>query len=489
MARDVAARQARGSRERAPRRGRAADPVHGEAAVDPLATPSPWFIRSAAHPVREGNAVTVFIDGDGYFADLARTIRLTSGREAFVELIDWDLQVDFELVPGDPDSTLAALLTAASSRGVAVRALLNLHQANPFGAGTITGYDNSPAVAFVNGLPTGAAVHDDRYLYAGTHHQKIAVVATGDALVAYSGGMDLNADRFRDGPGRRRHDVQLRIEGPAARDHHQIFVDRWAEHEASGGLPPPPAAPVPRPVGDLWAQVVRTVGNGTRRAGLLPTATGRPPAHSFAPSGDRSLAELVLHGIDHARRFIYLEDQYLVHMAVSEALLTALDRVDRLVILIPDTPAVNRQLIQGWRRRKEFLRPLLDAAPDKVSVCVGTRYYVHSKLWVFDDELAVVGSANCNRRGYTHDSEQGVGVVDPRGDDGWVRLLRTHLWAKHLRLPPEDVADPLEAGRHWRDLPPSADVAPYDPDAGTDDPPFPRGTDFFWDSVIDPDGS
>ena len=54
--------------------------------------------------------------------------------------------------------------------------------------------------------------------------------------------------------------------------------------------------------------------------------------------------------------------------------------------------------------------PLLAAAPEKVAVVVSTTRYVHSKTWVIDDEFAIVGSANCNRRGYTHDSEASVGV-------------------------------------------------------------------------------
>jgi phosphatidylserine/phosphatidylglycerophosphate/cardiolipin synthase-like enzyme len=473
----------RGRRLAGPRRS-----ARSEKTRDPTET-ARWFVPSTTHPVRTGNAVTAFTDGDTYFADLAASIRAVSGPDGFVELVNWDLALDFELIPGDRQSTPAALLRAASRRGVTIRALLNLHQSHPFAVGTVTGYDNSAAAALVNGLPHGAAIHDDRYLYAGTHHQKIAVVGSARSLVAYSGGMDLNPNRLANGTVRPRHDAQVRIEGPAALDHHAIIAARWSDHPASTGLPPLPTPPAPGPAGTMQVQVVTTYGNGTVRAGIGPGVGSVTPGYTFAPNGDRSVSQLVLHAISTARRFVYLEDQYLVNTAVSDALLAALVRIERLVILIADTPAVNRDLVQAWRRRKAFLDPLLQAAPGKVTVCAGRRHYIHSKLWVFDDEFAIVGSANCNRRGYSHDSEQAVGIVDRPGPDNWVHELRMRLWAKHLGLPPQQVRDPLAAAEAWSSPPSTADVAVYDPDGGTDNVAFPRGTDFFWDSLVDPAGS
>jgi phosphatidylserine/phosphatidylglycerophosphate/cardiolipin synthase-like enzyme len=464
-------------------------PAAHAAPPSPPATPSPWFVETGRHPVRTTNAVTAFVDGDAYFADVADAIRSADGPEAFVELVDWDLQVDFELVPGDPASTLAALLADASRRGVVIRALLNRHQSNPFGPGTVTGYDNSAAAAFIDSLPTGAALHDDRYLTAGTHHQKIAVVGSAGGLVAYSGGMDFNPNRLLRAP-ETRHDVQLRVAGPAAMDHHTVFANRWADHPASADLP---ALPVPRAVehgtpGSLQAQVVTTYGNGSTHAGIGPGRGAVTPGYTFAPQGDRSVSDLVLRAIGRAQQFIYLEDQYLVNLTISAALLDALQRIDRLIVVMPDSPSVSRELIQAWRRRKAFITPLLVAAPSKVSICVGTRFYVHSKLWVFDDDFAIVGSANVNRRGYSHDSEQAVGIADVEGDGAWVKQLRTRLWAKHLRMPEELLHDPLAAAAHWFAIPAGADVSPYNPSAGSDSPPFPRGTDYFWDTYIDPAG-
>src|SRR5205085_630542 len=38
--------------------------------------------------------------------------------------------------------------------------------------------------------------------------------------------------------------------------------------------------------------------------------------------------------------------------------------------------------------------------------------YVHSKVWIVDDICAKIGSANCNLRSYTHDSEMDIVMLD-----------------------------------------------------------------------------
>jgi len=85
--------------------------------------------------------------------------------------------------------------------------------------------------------------------------------------------------------------------------------------------------------------------------------------------------------------------------------------------------------------------------------------WLQAKTWIFDDTMAVIGSANFNRRGLSHDGELGVGVVDlnePR--DGWVHELRTRLWLKHLSTPKRPVTKDqvvdFEPGRSlWVDTP------------------------------------
>ena len=80
----------------------------------------------------------------------------------------------------------------------------------------------------------------------------------------------------------------------------------------------------------------------------------------------------------------------------------------------------------------------------------GPHTYVHAKTLVADDEIAVIGSANVNRRGWEHDSEVVAAVVGP-GRDGTpvARKLRTRLWAEHLGVAEAAVADPVASKGLW----------------------------------------
>lgn len=81
----------------------------------------------------------------------------------------------------------------------------------------------------------------------------------------------------------------------------------------------------------------------------------------------------------------------------------------------------------------------------------GFHTYVHAKVTIIDDEIAIIGSTNYTRRSWTHDSEVLMGVYDPSSDQvltsRFAHWLRMRLWAEHLFglvLPP---GPPTEAPR------------------------------------------
>jgi phosphatidylserine/phosphatidylglycerophosphate/cardiolipin synthase-like enzyme len=87
---------------------------------------------------------------------------------------------------------------------------------------------------------------------------------------------------------------------------------------------------------------------------------------------------------------------------------------------------------------------------------------------VIDDVWAMVGSANLNRRSWTHDSEVACAVFDQERDsrhpvdpgslgDGarvFARELRLRLWREHLGLVPDgsdaQLVDPVAGFDLWR---------------------------------------
>ncbi|MEJ7731155.1 MAG: phospholipase D-like domain-containing protein [Polyangiaceae bacterium] len=162
----------------------------------------------------------------------------------------------------------------------------------------------------------------------------------------------------------------------------------------------------------------------------------------------------------------------------------------KLVILVARTEAIQGELKQAWKRRRDFVAKISSPDPSKVVVCqyktkpgalvdLEQPRFVHSKTTIFDDRFVVIGSANCNRRGHTHDSECGIGVFDenPKAD----RLLFAHdlrirLWMKHLdaasqNLRVRDFLDPIASARFWEQPSKNAPVELYDADGDTRKPP------------------
>src|SRR5699024_8669413 len=91
----------------------------------------------------------------------------------------------------------------------------------------------------------------------------------------------------------------------------------------------------------------------------------------------------------------------------------------------------------------------------------GRPIYVHDKICIVDDVWALAGSANLNRRSWTHDSELAAAVLDSRRDprapvdpaglgDGarrFARNLRLELLREHLGRAARDDADLIDPDR------------------------------------------
>ncbi len=505
--------------------------------------------------LRAGNGVRHLIDGGNSslrpalstYRSMAGAIRSTSGREHYIYLLGWAMVDDFELVTGDASSTARALLAAASAKGVQIRAMLWRHPPLP-------GLDplflpTEAAAKHINALPTGAAIIDNATPSPsgppfGSHHQKALVIRGPDGLIGFVGGVDINSDRIlplpppagpapspgsgggASGPssgsgGQPLHDIHCRIVGPSAFDVLLTFIRRWDHHPGhvaidSGrgalvGRGEPVPAPLTRPTPDQ-----SSTGS---TCSVVIARTFNPVTPGTAVPKERDIRTLLLESIKNARRFIYMEDQYLINLEAARALRAALPNIRHLTILITaseiisDTPCI-------WSFRREFFDTLtvgLPAAerakvrmfrlasppiPSPPPVCgvpssftptFGRHTYVHAKSWVFDDELAVIGSANCNRRGWDHDSEVNAFIFDDSAPRTATTLtlaqsLRMDLWREHLNVPASAVTDGLASARLWLAPPAGATVLPYCPNDGHDTFPVPESLcgPTVRDNVVDP---
>ena len=371
------------------------------------------------------------------------------------------------------------------------------------------GTKNTKEVNFIDGLANGAAILDNHQggvidgFFVGSQHQKVLVVKGTDGLIAFCGGIDMNCDRIcpvgacgssgggsvvqassgsAGNAGQPLHDVHCRIAGPAAMDLLRVFAKRWfsnsahADRDAKKGPlrglaepTPPRAGPAVVRVGETY-NAQATIPSG----GRLSLPSGRTTFR------DRTVQEILLTVIGEARRFLYFEDQYMINVCAAEAIRRALPRLDHVTILIAASEISD--MPRRWAFRKRFLDHIATSPhAHKLRVFVlgapgppghppvfGPHTYVHAKMMVADDEIAVIGSANMNRRGWEHDAEVVAAVMGPARDGvPLAKKLRMRLWSEHLGVPEAAVADPVASKVLWRAGPPTR-VLPYNPVADTD---------------------
>jgi phosphatidylserine/phosphatidylglycerophosphate/cardiolipin synthase-like enzyme len=472
--------------------------------------------------LRTGNAVTYLIDGPATFKEMVKAFGTATGSEHYIYLLGWQLVDDFDMAP--PAAThFRDLMTAASGRGVQVRAMLWKQ----------VGSTNKAQVDAINKLSTGAAILDNETpSILGAHHQKIVVVKGSQGLIGFCGGIDINSDRVAAPPspsstsnasgaeggsadgkmavassggggnGSPLHDVHCKIVGPAAFDVLTTFIRRWDHHPASGGIDSAKGAllgrkePVP---------TAATTPSSTGRA--CSVAIGRtftPKTPGTTVPRERDIQGLLLAAIANAQRFIYMEDQYLINPECAAALNRRVPSLQHLTILIAGSEISD--LPCKWTYRQDFINAVTaglsgaDAAKVRVFRLVtppattppvyGTHTYVHAKTWIFDDELAVIGSANCNRRGWQSDSEANAFIFDdaapPGGALTFAQCLRRDLWAEHLGVPASSVTDGVASASQWVTSTAKSRVLPYDPAADSDGRAMLCGTSFTHDKVDPP---
>jgi phosphatidylserine/phosphatidylglycerophosphate/cardiolipin synthase-like enzyme len=389
-------------------------------------------------PPREHNQITPLIDGDATFSAMYQAIR---DAKSYVYVVGWALTPAFTInravSPLTDDCTLVSALAEAATR-IPVKILIwsgSPFLFPPLRRTVIETRDELRELA-----PQIDLRLDNRALPSHCHHQKAIVV---DGQIAFVGGLDLttlDGDRW-DRPGhplrfgRGWHDVSLAIRGEAVADVEENFLQRWGDVTGERNLPR--EEPNLQPEWNVPCQVIRTVPRFTYR---------------FAREGEFGIAYAYIQAINQAKRFIYIENQYLWLPEVVEALTAAMERNGeqfRVLVVLPARADMgkfdNDQQVAALRKadgegRKFSAYCLYSGGPAPGLYGFGYRpVYVHSKVCIIDDEWYTVGSANLNGRGLATDTELNVQALDPQG----ARALRLTLWGEHLGMDPSEL-DPLD---------------------------------------------
>lgn len=394
----------------------------------------------------EAPRAAVMVDAAAYFAALDEALRKA---ERSILIVGWDFDGRIRLDPDRTgDETLGSLLRALveARPELEVRILV-------WSVAVV----HAPGATFPLLFGTEWERHpritirlDTQHPIYAAHHQKLVVI---DEATAFVGGIDLTirrwdcADHRATDPRRTSydgstygpvHDVQMALDGAAARALGEIARRRW-EVATDERLPAMPSA------ADPWPDRLMP----TFRRQHVAIARTAPPWRGNR--GMREGAALVRDALLEARRLVYIEAQYLTARYVRKALLELLARPDGPEILVVLTLAVEgiaERLIMGANGQRMIRRlaradrhgRLLVAYPvaDGHDQC---RILVHSKLVMVDDAFLRIGSSNLNNRSVGLDTECDV-AIEARDPDTARRIrdLRHELVAEHCGVTPAAYA-------------------------------------------------
>ncbi len=402
--------------------------------------------------IERANRLAFLIDGEAYFTAVRAAIARAK-RSVFI--LGWDIDSRIRLVPDGANDGLPEELGEFLNAVVERERDLRMY---------VLSWDYAMVFAMdLEWLPmykldwrTHRRLHfrlDDKHPVGASHHQKVVVI---DDAVAFVGGLDLTHSRWDtpehacissgrcnpDGKSYRPyHDVQVMVDGAAARALGELCRDRWSRVS-----PRPARAPDAALRNDPWPPHVQPEITGVDAA----ISRTDPGYTTHMPVNE--IRHLYVDAIDAATRSMYLENQYFSSSVVGSALAARLRNPQG-----PEIVVVSRRTEEGWleERTMGVLRARLHGQLEEADAGGRYRLYypevpglemphllnVHSKVLVVDDELCSVGSANFSNRSMGFDTECNV-AIEARGDERIRRViagLRNRLLGEHLGTDAEDV--------------------------------------------------
>lgn len=410
----------------------------GEAAATPILKPGVncWRIAHAAR-------AAALVDGADYFARLEQACLQA---QSSILILGWDFDHRIRLRPDDSrGSTLGAFLRrlVETRPKLEIRLLIwslaIIHAPSEplqllFGAD----WARHPRITL--------KLDSHHPLYAA-HHQKLVCI---DDSVAFAGGMDLTVRRW-DRPSHApldplrlsplgepycaMHDVQMLVDGEAAGALAEIARARWLQAcgERLHDVPPH----------DIWP---RDLKPDFHDVGIALARTF--PAYRDT-SEVREVEALTYDCLRAAKRFIYIEAQYMTSELVGDVLSDHLrnrDGPEILILMTHQSRGLVERFVMG-RNRDGLIRRLKKAdISNHLRVCYpvndGAQVMVHSKVIIVDDVFIRIGSSNLNNRSMGIDTECDLAI------EGANDAIRKSIAGVKWRLVGEHLgveADALEA--------------------------------------------
>ncbi|MBZ0272025.1 cardiolipin synthase [bacterium] len=206
------------------------------------------------------------------------------------------------------------------------------------------------------------------------NHRKILVA---DGRVAYTGGVNVGDEHLSGW-----HDFGLALEGPVVEHLSDVFADDWffATGENAGDEPPAGS-------GASFFDAERGGLPDDERAECTVVASG--PDSNF-----NALYDMFFVALTTAKRRVWLTTPYFIpDSAVQAALRTAVYRGVDVRLMTPkksDLPATRYA-------QRSYYEALITAG---VGIYEYEPAVMHGKMWIVDDDLTVIGSANVDTRSF-----------------------------------------------------------------------------------------
>ncbi|HEV8315767.1 MAG TPA: phospholipase D-like domain-containing protein [Vicinamibacterales bacterium] len=326
-----------------------------------------YLARLVGRPITSGDAYSVLRNGDQTFPAMLRAIESARHRISFETYI---------YSHGKLSGTFTAALAAAARRGVTVQIVLDSMGASDSGEETIKQLkDAGCQVAWFNPVS-----HFNLEEINYRTHRKILAV---DGEVAFIGGIGL-ADHWAgkaEGPKNWR-DTQFEVHGPAVDNIEAGFHENWIE---TGGIVEPIVRPTTGPpAGDARSVVVWSASQG----------------------GPNALKLMYLLAIGAARKTLDIQSPYLItDESTMWSLFEARKRGVRVRLLsegdVTDAKPVKFAARADYESMLEHGIEIYEYQPTMM----------HTKAFIADGAISIVGSANFDNRSLELNDELNVLVA------------------------------------------------------------------------------
>ena len=326
----------------------------------------------------------------------------------------------------DTGGRVADAVAAAARRGVHCRVMVDALGSRAFANGPRWRQLADAGVKLLKTLDDISLWHHFAFSRADLRdHRKIVVI---DNCIAYCGSQNCADPEFRVKPEFAPWiDLLLRCEGPIVRQQQTLFLSGWIAETGEPGLE---ALPVAEPVPERFAENIAAQA----------FETGPITRHN-------AMSDMFVACMYAARRELLITTPYFMpDEAILRALCAAPRRGVKTTIVFP---ARNDSWLVGNACRSTYA----DLLQCGVAVHEYPLGLLHSKSLTFDDQLALVGSANMDRRSLELNFESNMLIADAAvvtaihaRQTGYlaasrpVMLDEVHAWPFHKRLVQNTIA-------------------------------------------------